>query len=400
MDFDRKNNLYKKIMIIIVTTLITFLLTSVIFYNYYIKTNNGNIEALSKYISISESTTTLNQKIEIVKRYLENEYIGEINEDKMIEYAIKGYVAGLEDKYTEYLTEEELEELMVSVNGNYVGIGIYMTKNDEGNILVLLPIEGSPAEQKGLQTGDIIVTVDGKPCNSLDLNEVSNMVKGEEGTTVTLEILRDDKTFTTQIERKKVELKYIDSRVLEANIGYIQMLAFDEGATEQFKEKLEELKKQNIKSLIIDLRDNGGGLVTEAISLSEIFIPYGNIILRSYDKDQKETITKSNSGKSEEMDIVILVNENSASATEIFAAAMQDNNIATLVGTKTFGKGVMQEIDPLKIGGALKITIEEFKTPKGNKIHETGINPDIETENTSFETDEQLQKAIEYLKNK
>ena len=316
------------------------------------KTDGGNITALSKYINISNSTTTLEQKIEILKKYLEKEYIGELDEEKMVESALKGYVEGIGDKYTEYLTPDELEDLMTSVNGNYVGIGIYMTQDKEGNIVVLLPIEGSPAAEKGLKTGDIINKINGEECKGLELTEVSNKVKGEEGTTVNLEILRENEIINVDVERKTVELKYIDSKVLEGNIGYIELLAFDEGATIKFKEELTKLKEQNVKSLIIDLRDNGGGLVTEAISLSEIFAPMGNVVLKSYDKDGKETVTKSTNVNTEKMEVVVLVNENSASATEIFAAAMQDNNLATIVGTKTFGKGVMQEVQPLKIGGA------------------------------------------------
>ena len=399
MNFDKKNNIYKIIMIIVVTALVTFLLSSVIFYNYYMKTDGGNITALSKYINISNSTTTLEQKIEILNKYLEKEYIGELDEEKMVESALKGYVEGIGDKYTEYLTPDELEDLMTSVNGNYVGIGIYMTQDKEGNIVVLLPIEGSPAAEKGLKTGDIINKINGEECKGLELTEVSNKVKGEEGTTVNLEILRENEIINVDVERKTVELKYIDSKVLEGNIGYIELLAFDEGATIKFKEELTKLKEQNVKSLIIDLRDNGGGLVTEAISLSEIFAPMGNVVLKSYDKDGKETVTKSTNVNTEKMEVVVLVNENSASATEIFAAAMQDNNLATIVGTKTFGKGVMQEVQPLKIGGALKITIEEFKTPNGNTIHKVGITPDIEVENNEKE-DTQLQKAIEYLNKK
>lgn len=401
MNFDKKNSIYKTIMIIIVTALVAFMIASIVFYNYYMKTDTGNIKALSKYISISDSTTTLEKKIEILKRYLQNEYMGELKEDKMIEGALKGYVEGLGDEYTEYLTEEELEELMISVNGNYVGIGIYMTKNKEGDIVILLPIEGSPAEEVGLQTEDIIVKVNGIECKGLELTEVSNMVKGEEGTTVNLEILREDKTFTIDVERRTVELKYIDSKLMENNIGYIQMLSFEEGATEKLKEEIKKVKEQGAKSLILDMRDNGGGLVTEAVKTAEIFAPLGSTILKSYDKDNKETITKSTAVTNDNIKLVLLVNENSASATEIFAGAIQDNNLGTIIGTKTFGKGVMQEVQPLKIGGALKITIEEFKTPNGNKINEVGITPDIEVDNTKEDleakVDTQLDTAIDYL---
>ena len=401
MNFDKKNNVYKTIMIIIVTALVAFLLSSIVFYNYYMRTDKGNIKVLSKYISISDSTTTLEKKIEILKRYLQNEYMGELKEDNMIEGALKGYVDGLGDEYTEYLTEDELEELMISVNGNYVGIGVYMTKNNEGDIVILLPIEDSPAEEVGLQTEDIIVKVNGAECKGLELAEVSNMVKGEEGTTVNLEILRDDKTFTVEVERRNIELKYIDSKIIENNIGYIQMLSFEEGATEKLKDEIKNLKDQGAKSLILDMRDNGGGLVTEAVKTAEIFAPMGSILLKSYDKDNNETITKSTAVTNENIKFVLLVNENSASATEIFAGAVQDNKLGTVIGEKTFGKGVMQEIHPLKIGGALKITIEEFKTPNGNKINEVGITPDIEVDNTKEDleakVDTQLDTAIDYL---
>ena len=403
MNFDKKNNIYKITMIIIVTVLVTFLTTSVIFYNYYMKTNTGNIELLTNYLSISDSTTELEKKVEILKRYLEDEYMGEIDEEEMVQTALKGYVAGLGDEYTEYLTQDELDELMVSVNGNYVGIGIYMTKNIDEDIVILLPIEGSPAEEAKLQTGDIIKSANGIECNGLELEEVSNIVKGEEGTKVTLEILREETTFTVDVERRTVEIKYIESKVLDGNIGYIQMIGFEEGCTAKFRQELNKLKSQNIESLIIDLRDNGGGLVTETISLSELFVPKGNVILKSYDKNNKETVTKSTNPHTEKMNIVVLVNEESASATEIFAGAMQDNDVATIIGTKTFGKGVMQEVQVLEIGGAIKITIEEFKTPKGNKIHEVGITPDIEVENekevvTEDADDKQLQEAINFLK--
>lgn len=401
MNFDKKNKIYKTIMIIVVTALVTFLTASVGFYNYYIKTDKGNIKALSKYISISDSTTILEKKIEILKRYLENTYMGELDEEKMTEGALKGYVQGIGDKYTEYLTKEDLEDLMVSVNGNYVGIGIYMTKNNDGDTVVLLPIEGSPAEKAGIQTGDIIKKIDGNDCSNLELTEVSNMVKGEEGTTVKLEILREDETISFEIVRAKVELKYIDSKVLDNNIGYIQMLSFEEGCAEKLKDEINKLKEQNITSLILDLRDNGGGLVTEAIKVSEIFVPFGKTVLRTYNKENQESITKSAAVTNEDIKLVLLVNKNSASATELFAAAIQDNELGTIIGTKTFGKGVMQEIKPLEIGGAIKITIEEFKTPNGEKIHKVGITPDIEVENNSEDLenkiDTQLNTAIDYL---
>lgn len=394
MNFEKKTNVYRIVMLVIVTAMITFLVTSIGFYNYYVKSENGNIKLISNYIKFSESTQELTSKLELVKKYLEQSYMGELDEESMVEGAIKGYVEGLGDSYTEYLTESELEELMIDIEGDYVGIGVYITSTTNNQTVILLPIEGSPAEKAGLKSGDIILEIEGEDCSLLELDEVSNKIKGEKGTKVNLKILRGEKTIDFSIERKQVELKYITSEVLEKDIGYIQLLTFYENCTEDFKKELENLEEKNIKSLIIDLRDNGGGIVKDAIEMAELFVPKGNIIMKTYDKEGNETIEKSKSTKTLDMDIIILVNENSASATEIFTAALKENNIAKVIGTTTFGKGVMQEVQPISIGGAMKITVEKFKTPKGNEINEVGIVPDIEIEGT----EEQLQKAIDNLK--
>ena len=397
MDFEKRNNTYKYVMLVVVTALVTFLLTAVGMYNYYVKTEDGLAKAL-----VTTETTKLDKKIQLVREYLDKSYLGEItDEEKLIESAVKGYVYGLGDEYTEYLTKEEYEELMVSVNGDYVGIGIYMTQDKYENIIVLLPIEGSPAEEAGLKTGDIITKVNGEECTGMDLSTVANKVKGEEGSTVELEILRDEKTFNKTIERRKVEINHINSKVLDGNIGYIQILAFDDGCSEEFETKLDELLEKNIKSLIIDVRDNGGGIVTEAIDISELFISKGKTIMIERDKSSNEEITKAKTEAkvNSNLNIVILTNENSASASEIFVGALKDNEVAKVIGTKTFGKGVMQEIVPVKSGGALKVTIEEFKTPNGDTINKKGIEPNITVEdNEKTETDEQLQKAIEECK--
>ena len=203
------------------------------------------------------------------------------------------------------------------------------------------------------------------------------------------------------IERKKIKINHINSEILENNIGYIQILAFDSGCSEEFETKLKELLDKNIKSLIIDLRHNGGGIVTEAINISELFLPKDKKIMIQVDKTGKEEVINSKEEPvvNSNLDIIVLANENSASASEIFIGALKDNNIAKVVGTKTYGKGVMQEVTPLQSGGALKLTIEEFLTPNGDKINKKGIEPDIEVkENEDTEVDEQLQKAIEIFK--
>ena len=397
MNFEKRNRIYKTIMLITVTILVTFLITAVGMYNFFVKTEDGLIQTL-----VTTETTKLDTKIQLIREYLDKFYLGEIkSEEELIEYAVKGYVAGLGDEYTEYLTKDEYEELMVDVNGNYVGIGIYMTQDRYENVVVLLPIEDSPAEEAGLKTGDIITKVNGEECAGMELSLVANKVKGEEGTTVELEILRGEETLIKTIERRTVEINHIESEILDNDIGYIQILAFDDGCSEEFETKLNELLNKNIKSLIIDVRDNGGGLVTEAISISELFLQKDKTIMIEINKTGKEKITKSEKepiAKSD-LNIILLSNENTASASEIFIGALKDNGIAQIVGTKTYGKGVMQEITPIQSGGALKLTIEEFRTPNGNVINKKGIEPDVKIEeNEETEIDEQLNKAIELCK--
>lgn len=384
MESRKKDKIYKIIMLILITATITFMVTSIGMHNYFVR--------------MSDDTETIAKKLEIVKNELEKYYIGDMDTESMTETAIKGYVAGLKDDYSEYLTKEEYEELLISITGDYVGIGIYMSQDVEGNIIVVSPIVGSPAEKAGLQAGDIITAINGESCSEMDLDTASSKIKGQEGTTVELEILRENEKLNKTVERRTVEIQDSRSEILEGNIGYIQLTTFDEGCADNVEQYLLDFQNQGINSVIIDLRDNTGGVVTEAIDFAELFVKRGDIIMRSYNKADNVTLTKSNNTKPVDMEIVILVNEYSASATEIVTAALKDNEVATIVGTTTYGKGVMQEVMPL-FDGALKVTTEEFKTPNGNEINGIGIMPDeIVEDNVDTEEDEQLQKAIEILK--
>ena len=399
MDFEKRNNVYKIIMLILLTAFITFLATFYGITNYYTKNAAGKADLLSKNVSISDSSKDIQSKIEMVKSYIEQYYKGTIDESKMQQNAIKGYVSGLGDPYTVYMTDQEYKDLLTNVNGNYVGIGIYMTSDKDGNIVVVKPIDDSPAIEAGIQAGDIIAKVDGVACKGRDVDVVSNEIKGKAGTTVDLELLRGDQTIDLTITRRTVVLQDVVSKVLDNNIGYIQIISFDEVSSKNFANAYNDLKAKGVTKLIIDIRNNGGGIVTDATDIAQMFVPRGSTIMVTEDKNGKQDVTKSMGNSSNTMKVVLLVNGNSASASEILAGALKDNKAATLVGTATFGKGVMQEIFPIQTGGAMKITIQEFKTPNGDTINKVGIKPDVEVEQPADgSSDAQLQKAIDLLK--
>ena len=398
MESSKANKIYKVIMLILITAIVTFMITSIGMYNYFVKTNQGRRTVVESIERNGDDYSTLNAKLQIVKDYLNENYIGELNTDKMLEGAIKGYVEGVGDDYTEYLSKDEYEELIVNVTGDFVGIGIYMYKDKENNLVVLAPIENSPAEEVGIEAGDVILAINGESCNEMDINVASSKIKGESGSTVELEIQRGTEILKKTVTRRNVEIKDSSSKILDGNIGYITLASFNTDCSKEIINYMKEFQDKGINSVILDLRNNTGGIVDDAINISELFIEKGNIVLHSYNKAENETIIKSKSGEFKDIKLVVLVNEYSASASEIVTAALKDNKAATIIGTKTYGKGVMQEIQPL-FDGAIKITIEEFKTPNGDTINKIGITPDIVIEDdVNTIEDEQLQKAIEILK--
>ena len=250
-----------------------------------------------------------------------------------------------------------------------------------------------------MQAKDIIAKVNGVSYDASELTKMSTNIKGEEGTTVDLEIIRNGQTINYTLERASVELYPVEGVVLEENIGYIELATFDEGCAEQFKTAYEELKNKNVKSLIIDLRNNGGGIVDEALQITDYILDKDSTMLITADKNKAEEIETSKNDPIIDVPIIILVNNETASASEILAGAIQDYKKATIVGEKTFGKGVIQELYTLNDGSGLKITIKEYFTPNRNKINKVGIKPDYEIiEEKETEEDEQLQKAMELLK--
>ena len=325
----------------------------------------------------------------------------------MIDSAIKGYIAGLGDPYTEYLTKEEMQEFTEDTQGEYVGIGIYTTNDTEKNaIVVLRTIGNSPANKAGLLTGDIITKVNDVSYKGEQLSEAVKQMKGKAGTDVKITILRNNQEMEFNITRENIKISHVSSDVLENSIGYIKISSFEGGCANEFKEKYNEIKNKNIKSLIIDLRYNGGGIVNEALEIADLMVPKDDILLITKDKNEEEEITKAKKDEEISIPIVVLVNEYSASASEILAGILKEDINATLIGKKTYGKGVIQTVYTLSDGSGLKITTNEYYTPKRNKINKVGIEPTIEvnlpeefqnTANVSAEQDTQLKRAIEEL---
>ena len=301
-----------------------------------------------------------------------------------------------------------METYLEDTLGNFVGIGIYMVKDENTNtIKVLAPIEGSPAEKAGVLPGDTIVSIDGTQYSGDQMSVAANKIKGEEGSTVKLQILRDNQTLDFEIKRENIKVNPVDGKVLENNIGYIQFSSFDEGTAEDFKAKYEELKNQGINSLIIDLRNNGGGIVDEALQIANYILDKDSVVLYEVDKNNKEDVKKTTDDPIINVPIILLTNENTASASEILAGALKDAGKAKIVGTKTYGKGVIQQVMTLKDGSGLKITTEKYLTPNRSEINKIGIEPDEKVELPDSlknqlvideKEDTQLQKAIEMLK--
>ena len=401
MKEEKAQKIYKVIMLIAITAIITFMITTIALYGTM---GGSNI----KYISTE--TSSIGSKIAYYKKFIEDHYIYEIDDKKMLESAIKGYFEGLGDQYSEYISKDEMQEYMADTTGKYVGIGVYIANDTKNNqIVILSPMKGSPAEEAGLKAGDIITKVDGIEYTGKQLSEASAKLKAEEGTKVKVGILRNGESLEVEVERRTIKVNHIESKVLKNNIGYIEIASFDEGCYDEFVENYNKLKGQNIKSLILDLRNNGGGIVDEAIDMADMFTNKDEtLLITTGKKGEKEEITKAKKEKQIDMPIVILTNEGTASASEILTAAIKENNeeTTTIVGTKTYGKGVIQSIFTLVDGSGIKLTTNEYLTPKRNSINKIGINPDYEVKLPEGESsytvedkdDSQLQKAIELLK--
>lgn len=391
----------------IVIACLVAVISSAITYNYVVSRQDTkllkstNVELENK--TPEETTNTIAQTLKTFREAIDKYYIGEIDERKMLDSTIKGYIYGLDDEYSEYMTKEEWEEYQASALGNYVGVGIYMSMDKNDNIVVVAPIKGTPAEEAGIKSGDIIAQIGDDSTVGMSSNDAATKIKGEPGTTVNLKLLRNNEYIDVTLERKEIKVYHVESKMLEDNIGYMQLLTFDEGCSEEVKKSYEELKSQGATKIIFDLRNNTGGLVDEALQIADYMIEKDKNVLITVDANDSKEYSKSNNKPIMDCPIVVLVNEYSASASEILTGALKDNDEAEIVGTTTYGKGVIQNVFQLTDGSVLKLTIAEYYTPNETKINKVGISPDyeiedVEQENEDEEIDEQLNKALEIIK--
>ncbi|TDT63711.1 S41 family peptidase [Fonticella tunisiensis] len=352
----------------------------------------------------------LNQfkKMITVKDIVENNYINKVDENKMVEGAIKGMVDAVGDPYTVFLNQKEYQDLMTQTTGSYAGIGTYVG-DKEGRIVVIAPIEDSPAEKAGIKSGDIILKVNDQDVSAKEMDKAVSLMKGKPGTAVKLTLYREGVgTKEISITRATITMKTVKGEMLKDNIGYIRITQFDENTASSFRNTLNGLKAKGMKGLILDLRDNPGGLLVSSTEIADMILGEGKIV-STVDKSGKEEVIKSDQNKLD-LPLAVLVNGGSASASEILSGAIKDFKAGTLIGTKTFGKGIVQNIIDLHDGSAVKVTMAKYYTPSGASIQGVGITPDIVIDlpekvkqnpgDIKPEDDTQLQKAIEIIKSK
>ncbi|RJX29443.1 MAG: PDZ domain-containing protein [Dethiobacter sp.] len=309
---------------------------------------------------------------------LEKKYFQPVEEERMIQGAIKGMLQSLDDPHTSYLSPESMEDMLIHTTGSLSGIGVEIVE-DEGEILILRVIENSPAQQVGLIRGDCIVEVKGKSMDGVKLDEAARLLRGPSGTTVKIVVRRagEEDPLQLTITRAKIEMGTVFAQVLEKGVGYIRITNFDQGTGKDFSESLTFLEKQGLKGLVLDLRDNAGGLLDEAVAVGEVIVPSGEIT-RVVDREGNVQERYFSQAKPKDYKIVVLINEYTASAAEIIAGALQDSGKALLVGMPTFGKATVQYLQFLSDGGGLRYTIAKYLTPGGHDLHKHGLQPDFE----------------------
>lgn len=403
----KKYSLQQVVIFVVSACLVTALICVAVFSGLQYINPKYEINFDPKSVNIA-SINKFNQ----VRSMLKNDYYQKVDENELIEGAVSGLADSLKDPYTVYFNKEQMQAFLEKSEGSYVGIGISVNTGSDGLLTVIEPFEESPAKKAGIVAGDKIIKVDDKDVTALrDENMVISMIKGQENTKVKITVYRTSigKSIDFNIVRKKIKIVNIKSEVLADNIGYIKLVMFDQDIAKYFNENLDKLLAQGIKGLIIDLRDNPGGSYEQVVAIADRLLPEGLIV---YTEDRNHIKQEKKSNKTQlDMPIVLLINGNSASASEILAGAIKDHKKGTLVGTKTFGKGLVQELRLLSDGSGLKVTISKYYTPSGVCIQGIGIKPDMEVDaledyrnlpvsQIPKNNDIQLKSGIEVLKAK
>lgn len=349
------------------------------------------------------------QKIEYLEKMIDQEYLGEVDNAEMAEGIYAGLVYGLGDVYSRYYTADEYAQETASTDGAYAGIGVSIQKNKNGGVQIAECYEGGPGAEAGLQTGDVITAINDTDVTDMELSDVVSLIRENKDKTIVLTVFREneEKSREISVDVTDVELPSVFGEMLDKKTGYIQITQFTGVTLQQYKDMFAELKDKGMERLVIDLRDNPGGLLTSVCDILREILPEGLIV---YTEDKYGNREEENcDGKHQlDMPLAVLVNENSASASEIFAGAVQDHEVGTIVGTTTYGKGVVQELRQLSDGSAVKLTVSNYYTPNGNSINKVGIKPDVEVKLASellnkdeitHEEDNQLQKTLDVIEN-
>lgn len=385
MNNNRNYTFLGLIFLVVITSITTFLLSGI-----------GSLFLTGTLGGVSLSDVNFIRKLLASKALLESEYYENVTEQDLIDGAMSGMFAALEDPYTSYLPAETSQQLMELTEGKYEGIGIYVSINTVDNsITVISPIKGSPADKAGILPLDKILSINGVACDGSQLEEAVALMKCPAGTTIELVIERDGEEIKKTVLTEEIVIDSVYSEKY-GDIGYLEITTFSETTAEEFSEKYKALRDENITGLVLDLRDNGGGIYDEAILIAKELVPKGLIV---YTEDKNGKRQEENSvSNGIDIPVVVLINENSASASEILAGALKDRGVAELVGKKTFGKGVVQGWYAIGDGTSVKLTIAKYFTPSGVCIEGVGIAPDYEVEYGSYKNDLQLEKALELLK--
>ncbi|MBQ7900658.1 MAG: S41 family peptidase [Clostridia bacterium] len=390
---------------IIITAVVMFIMTTAFYLTPLGSGMYSGIKMLSGDLSFEDKMSRMSS---LMEKYYMNEY----DEEKMQDLAMSAYAAGAEDPYTNYINAENYTAMLESMGSDYLGIGVEVSVAD-GTMTIMSVFENSPAQKVGLQIGDKIVAVEGEPSDATNYQQAINTIKGvdaaEGDNDVLITILRGEEQFDLTITREQVALDTVNSKMLEGNIAYLHISDFGEKTFDEYTKHLAKLEASDPKGLIIDLRNNPGGMLTTVVSIADTLLPQGNI-LTIRDKKGNETPYVSDE-KRIELPVVVLINQNSASASEVLAGAMRDYEAATLVGTKSYGKGVVQSLIEFGDGSAFKLTTAKYYTPSGECIDGKGIEPHVKVELAEqyrelpvnaieYENDAQLKAAVQILKEK